>query len=490
MVQALQALEGFSTYIEQQMDKWKVPGLAVAVIKDQEIVMAEGFGFRNVEAGLKVTPETMFAIGSCTKAFTALAAGQLADEGKLDLDASVKTYLPQFKMHDAVATERITVRDMLCHRSGLPRHELMWYNSTFTREDIIERLAFLEPNQDFRAKWQYQNIMYMVAGYLVGQLAGSSWEQVVQERIFTPLHMTSSCLSVEDMQLRPDYALPYIEKDGKVLLTPFRNIDAIGPAGSINSNIIDMANWVGLHLNKGKFDGRQIVTEGSLAAMHTPHMPCDPSVWGKKELPISCYGLGWGIEPYRGHHMIHHSGGIDGFTSLVSFLPHDNIGVVILTNMFGTSLPRIATYNIVDRLLGLEEIDWSRRFQDDTEKWKEQLKEQQKKEYHDNTPSNSQAESVPFHPLIEYTGTYEHPGYGKVIVELEDGCLRFMYNSLTLPMTHFSEDVFEISYELFAAKVKGTFHADLNGNICRLSLPLNMEPGTKEIEFTKTAPDK
>ncbi|MCY9514385.1 serine hydrolase [Paenibacillus apiarius] len=485
MAGALKALEGFSSYIEQQMDRWKVPGLAVAVIKDQEIVMAEGYGFRNAEAGLKVTPETMFAIGSCTKAFTALAAGQLADEGKLDLDAPVKTYLPHFKMHDAVATERITVRDMLCHRSGLPRHDLMWYNSELTREEIIERLAFLEPNQDFRAKWQYQNIMYTVAGYLVGQLAGASWEQIVQERIFKPLRMTSSCFSVEDLQLRADYALPYIEKDGKVLLTPFRNLDAIGPAGSINSNIIDMANWVMLHLSKGVFDGQQIVTEGSLAGMHTPHMPCDPSVWGKKELPISCYGLGWGIEPYRGHHMIHHGGGIDGFSSFVSFLPHDHIGVVILTNKNATSLPLIASFNLFDRLLGLEEMDWNGRIEEDLKKWKEQLQEQKEKERQNVKELKSEIESAPPHPLIDYTGTYEHPGYGKASIELENGRLQLMYNSLTLPMTHLNDDVFEIFYERFEAEVKGTFYADSNGNILRFSVPMNIEPGAKEIEFTK-----
>lgn len=484
----LGTLEDFNTYMEQQMNIWKVPGAAVAIIKDQEIIMADGYGYRNTEAGLKATPDTLFAIGSCTKAFTALAAGQLVDEGKLDLDAPVKTYMPHFKMYDAFATERITMRDMLCHRSGLPRHDVIWYNSELTREEIIERLAYLEPNQDFRTKWQYQNIMYMVAGYLVGKLAGSSWEERVQERIFAPLHMTSSCFSIEDMQLRADYALPYMEKDGKVQQTAFRNIDVIGPSGSINSNIIDMANWVMLHLNRGMFDGKQIVTEGRLDDMHTPHIPCKPSLWGKRELPMNSYGLGWWIEPYRGHQLIHHSGDIDGFTSMVSFLPHDNIGIVILTNKFATQLPKVVTYNIVDRLLGLDEIDWSRQVQEDMKKWKEQIKKQYEMQVDDNTPSNSNIESVPSHLLIEYTGTYKHPGYGKLNVELEDGRLQFIYNSLTLPITHIKEDVFEILYEL-PVKLKATFHADLKGNICHISLALNMESGAKEVEFAKIAPD-
>lgn len=481
----LGALEDFNTYMEQQLNVWKVPGAAVAIIKDQEIILANGYGYRDKESGLKVTPNTLFAIASCTKAFTAMAAEQLADEGMLDLDAPIKNYMPHFRMYDSFATERITIRDMLCHRSGLPRHDAIWYNSELTREEIIERLEYLEPNQDFRAKGQYQNIMYMVAGYLVGKLAGYSWEQRVQERIFAPLHMKSSCFSVDEMQLRDDYALAYIDKNGETQQIPFRNMDSIGPAGSINSNIIDMANWIMLHLNRGMLDGKQIVSEGRLDDMHTPHIPCEPSLWGKKELPLSCYGLGWCIEPYRGHQMLHHSGGIDGFTSLVSFLPHDNIGIVILTNKLASHLPKVVTYNIVDRLLGLKEIDWSGQIQKDQEKWEEQLN----KQHDSNEPSINNIESNPPHPLIEYIGTYKHPGYGTMYVELEKEHLQFRYNSMTLPVTHIQGDLFETLYEL-PMKLKASFHADSNGNIHSLSLPLNMEVGAKETVFAKMFADR
>ena len=203
--------------------------------QNQEIVMMEGYGYRNIDKSLPVTSETLFAIGSSTKAFTALAAGILADEKILKLDTPVKEYLPDFKMFDPFATERITLRDMLCHRSGLPRHDLMWYNASLTREEIIERLRYLEPNVDFRTKWQYQNIMYMVAGYVVGHVSRSSWEEVVQKRIFRPLNMTSSQFSVDKTQLHHDYAMPYIQIEDQARVIPFRNIDTIGPAGSINS---------------------------------------------------------------------------------------------------------------------------------------------------------------------------------------------------------------------------------------------------------------
>ncbi|WP_244918744.1 serine hydrolase domain-containing protein [Paenibacillus dendritiformis] len=289
-------LHGFSEYIRQQMEQWKVPGLSIAVIQGQQIVMAEGFGLRNVEQGLEVTPETLFAIGSCTKAFTAMSAGMLVDEGKLDWDRPVKEYLPNFKLYDSIATERITIRDMLCHRSGLPRHDLMWYNAPFTREEIIERLQYLEPNHDFRSKWQYNNLMYMAAGYLVGQLAGVPWEQWVQERIFAPLRMDNSNFSIDEMERHPNAAVPYIDKDNQVQATAYRNLDVIGPAGSINSNVMEMANWVLLQLNQGTFQGQQLVTEGSIATMHTPQMPCGSSHFWKKELPICTYGLGCALK--------------------------------------------------------------------------------------------------------------------------------------------------------------------------------------------------
>ncbi|WP_253185716.1 serine hydrolase domain-containing protein [Bacillus licheniformis] len=206
MKQSLKALKGFRAFAEEKMKEWNVPGAAVAVIKEDEIIMAEGFGFRDKERKLKVNPETVFAIGSASKAFTTAAMAVLADEGKMEWDKPVREYLPEFKMHDPVATERMTPRDLACHRSGLPRHEMMWYNSSFSREELFRRIRYLEPNQDFRSKWQYQNLMYMTAGYLAGRIAGTTWEDLVHERLFKPLHMTSSSFSVEDMQKLSDFA--------------------------------------------------------------------------------------------------------------------------------------------------------------------------------------------------------------------------------------------------------------------------------------------
>ena len=177
-------LQGFEDFVRTIIEYWKVPGVAVAIIKDGEIVHSQGYGLRNVAEGLQVTPETLFPIASCTKAFTSTSMALLADEGKLDWDTPVKEYIPSFKLYDSFATERLTPRDLVTHRSGLPRHDLMWYHSTYTRKELFDRLQYLEPSKDLRTLWQYQNLMYMAAGYLVGELSGQSWEEFAQKRIF------------------------------------------------------------------------------------------------------------------------------------------------------------------------------------------------------------------------------------------------------------------------------------------------------------------
>ena len=290
----------------------------------------------------------------------------LADEGKLDWDTPVKEYIPSFKLYDSFATERLTPRDLVTHRSGLPRHDLMWYHSTHTRKELFDRLQYLEPSKDLRTLWQYQNLMYMAAGYLVGELSGQSWEEFAQQRIFEPLGMTSSLFSIDEARERPNCSRPYQEKKDEVLEIPFYAAQgAVAPAGAIVSSISDMSKWVLLHANKGKLGASQIVSEGQMAQMHSPQMVM-PETNKYAELTNSTYGMGWFIHTYRGHHMAEHGGNIDGFSSLVTLLPQENIGIVVLSNMNGSGVPYILTYNVIDRLLALDEIPWNERLQEGT----------------------------------------------------------------------------------------------------------------------------
>lgn len=480
---AKDTLGNYSDFINPELEKWKVPGIAVAVVKDGEVIHSEGYGYRDVAQSLPVTSDTIFAIGSSTKAFTAASVAAMVDDGKLEWDKPVRDTLPTFRLHDPFATERMTPRDLLCHRSGLPRHDLMWYNSKFTREEIISRLPHLLPSKDFRTNFQYQNLMYLTAGYLVGLVAGTTWEAVVQERIFKPLGMVHSQFSVDESQQAPDFALPYREHKDEVTQIPFRNITTIGPAGSINSNLKDMAHWAAFQLTDGKFNDQQVLTEASLKQLHASQMVIEDPMWGERfGSSLINYALGWFVQVYRGETLIHHGGNIDGFSALVSFMPGQKAAVIALTNMNGSPLPMIASFNVYDRLLGLEHKDWSGEFKQFYDKMKAQM-EKGKEESASNRKPNTQ----PSHPLEAYVGEYEHPGYGVIAITQGEKGLQLAYNDLPMPMEHYHYDTFEAKMEQFEQSLKVSFFIDALGNIG--SLALQLEPSVKESVFTRL-PDK
>lgn len=479
MTEPLRAFDGFDDFANGLLKQWVAPGLAVAVVKGSDVVFARGYGLRDVEKQLPVTPQSLFAIGSSTKAFTALSVAMLVDEGKLEWDQPVRDVLPSFRLHDDVATNRATVRDLLAHRTGLPRHDLMWYGSPLSRREIFDRLRYLEPSKDFRETWQYQNLMYLTAGYLIGELSGMSWEEFVRERIFKPLGMTGSNFSTADSQRMADHAVPCIEKDDAIQPIPFRELPEVAPAGAINSNLDDMAKWVAFHLNGGKAGGKQLVSPGNVQELHMPHMVMsDPLKY--PELLHMSYGMGWFIQPYRGHNHVHHGGNIDGFSALVSFLPREQIGVVAFANQNGSSLPTLATFNVFDRLLGLEPADWNARFWQDHLEFKAATKRGQAKaeaERKPNAPST--------HALAEYAGEYNHPGYGVLTIAEANEKLTLCFNGLELPLKHMHYDVFQARYELFDMDLPISFGIDYNGNLATLTAPF--EPNVAPIVFQRRA---
>ena len=476
------ALKQLDRYIPEVMADWQVPGLAISIIKDGRLIYAKGFGFRDVAGQKEVTPRTLFAIGSCTKAFTAATMGILVDEGEVDWDECVTTYLPRFKLKDDFATARMTPRDLLCHRSGLPRHDLMWYNSSATREELFSRLRYLEPSQDFRTHYQYQNLMFMTAGYLVEQVSGASWEKFVESRIFYPLGMTDSNFSVEDSKQAPDHALPYELKDKAVTAVPFRNIDTIGPAGSINSHVTDMANWVLLNLSKGKFGEQAIVSEASLRETHSPQMISGRSL-RYDETFYSLYGMGWGMTSYRGHALLSHGGGIDGFSALVSLMPRDGMGLVVLTNLGGNPAPQAVMYQVYDRLLGLEPVDWNGRFLKQREEGEKEAAQAEEKEDADRVSGTSTSLA-----LEAYAGDYTHPGYGVLKVAHEGNSLAATYNAIVHQLEHYHYDVFKMENELLGQTFKVAFALDLKGNAESISVPI--EPAVEPIVFKRMPEEK
>ncbi len=480
VAKAKKVLEGMDGIINKAMADLKVPGLALAVVKGKEVIFTKGYGLRDVENKLPMTPDTLLAIGSATKAFTTFALARLADEGKMSWDQPVRTYIPWFKLSDPLITERITPRDLVTHRSGLPRHDLLWYNNyQATREELVRRLAYLQFTADLRQKFQYNNLMFLTAGYLLEVLSGKTWEDAVRELVLNPLQMKRTNFSVLDSQKDQDFAQPYLYRDGKIQKIPFRNLTNMGPAGSINSSVREMSNWVIVHLNAGKFGDRQLLNPASVDDLHLPHMPIEQTPSTPYLSPAS-YGMGWFVDYYRGHQRVYHGGNIDGFSALVSMLPQDGYGFVILTNRNGSVLPGILVNTLVDKLLGLEPVDWIGEAVRNQAQGEELGKKAEQKAAARKKPGTK-----PAHALNEYAGTYFHPGYGELKVNFKDGKLSFTYNGITTPLEHWHYETFnglkgeDPTFE----DMKLTFQTDVNGNVAAVAAPF--EPTADDIVFKK-----
>jgi CubicO group peptidase (beta-lactamase class C family) len=261
----------FDAYAAQAMALWKVPGVAIAIVRNDSIIHSRGYGVRKLGAPEPVDVQTLFAIGSSSKAFTATALAMLVDEGKVRWNDKATLHLPGFQLYDSYATRDLTIRDLLSHRSGLSRGDLMWYGSAYSRDEILRRVRFLEPSWGFREQFGYQNIMYLAAGQVAARAAGMNWDDVIRTRIFQPLGMGASSTSITALAGLTNVAQPHAEFDDTVRVVPYRNIDNIGPAGSINSNVTDMAQWVRFNLAKGKAGGKQLVSDGNMNELWSAH---------------------------------------------------------------------------------------------------------------------------------------------------------------------------------------------------------------------------
>ena len=473
-------LKGFDEFAAKVMAEWKVPGLAVSIVQDGRLVYAEGFGYRDLQRKLPVTPRTIFGIGSCSKAFTATTMGILVDEGRLEWDKPVRAYLPAFKLADPIASERLTPRDLITHRTGLPRHDNVWIRSPLTRQQMFEALQTLEFSLDIRQAYQYNNLMVMTAGYLVGTIAGISWEDFTRARILEPLGMTETNFSTEDSQKAADFARSYRLVRENVEEFSFYNADALGPAGSINSTATDMARWVLLNLNKGKYGEKlekQVISERRLAQIQSPQVVI-PDELKYPELFYPSYGMGWRITAYRGRLMVSHGGAIMGFSASVLFMPRDGIGVVLLNNLEDAPINSLLAYNIFDRLLGLDPVNWYQRVKDDLARSNAEEEKRKQERNKDRKPG-----TIPSHPLPDYAGVYEHPAYGTISVSLDGDKLKADYHQRTFVLDHYHYDVFTMRNDWMDVEYKATFVTDLKGNVAGLTVPL--ESIVKDIVFVK-----
>jgi CubicO group peptidase (beta-lactamase class C family) len=422
----------FDRYVSDVMDTLHVPGLAIAVVHNNDIVCMKGYGVREIGTSDAVTTETIFPIGSCTKAFTAAALGLLVDEGKIDWDDTIHTFFPDFTLYDPYVTRELTISDMLSHRSGIEDSGLLYYRTHFSREELVHKLRYLKPAVGFRVSGVYSNLMYLTSGQIIPAVTGQSWDDFVTQRLLMPLGMKNSSTSITAFTNTMNLAKPHMIIDGEVRSIPFLNIDNAAPAGSINATIADMACWVKMLVNNGNYDGVQIIKPETVEYMHSPQ-----SIMGKGH-PYGLYGLGWGLSDYNGHKTISHKGSIDGMSSIVGLLPDKKLGIVVITNMHESDARSLIMNYIFDWYLGVHRADdWKKDVHDKEEKMVlSKAQEKQKNE------SKRVVGSIPSLGLDVYVGKYSNDLYGDVIITHDEGHLQCMFLAFKGVMQHWYDDVF------------------------------------------------
>ena len=464
-------MDKIASFIEEQLAAWEVPGCAVVAIKDGEIVLNSGFGLRDVEQNKPVTTKSLFQIGSTTKAFTCAGVGAMVDDGLVEWETPLREYIPGFKMHDPVATERITVLDLLCHRSGLPRHDLAWIGRPdWSRAELVQKLRYFPLSRDIRQTFQYCNLGYVTAGHLIEVVTGLTWEDWLSTRLLKPLGMDRSNFSVHDSQASDDYSKPYERRQGKVVEIPFRTLDAAGPAGSINSCTDDMAQWLAVNLGGGKLGDDQIISPDTMGRQTCVQMGLPEQALFPEATSFG-YGLGWGIGQYRGRRVVEHNGGIDGSLTECKMLPNDGIGVVVLTNSSSSMMGPVIANRVIDELLGEEPIDWFTRFKEVFDAMVGGEK--------DAKQARPRVEGAkPPRPLAEYAGSYEHPGYGPLSIELQGDELIPTFGTLKVALVHRHYDVFDLEWRELSEDSHVfplTFLTDPNGDVVGFTVPLETE---------------
>ncbi|MGB9103796.1 MAG: serine hydrolase [Terriglobales bacterium] len=430
-------------YIRSSMQQWEVPGLAVAVIKNGEVVFLKTYGVKTQGQAAPVGAHTLFAIGSASKAFTAASLGMLVDEGKLRWDDRVTKHLPSFQVQDSYVTRELTVRDLLTHRSGVEPTDLLFWGTKLDRDEIIRRLRYVRQSASLRSRWQYQNLMFITAGQIIPAVTGTTWDDFVRDRIFRPLGMNDTVVSNRALRAGADIATAHTVIDGKMQPIPLINLDNAGPAGSILSTVGDMAKWVRLQMHDGTLDGRTLFSKATSDEMHRPQMliTTNEHSWLIGLAPqanFTAYGLAWFMNDYRGHKIVHHGGQTDGMMCMVGYLPDRNLGWVVLSNtarFYSTAL----MYRIIDTDLGAPVQDWSSILRT-TQKRAEDLLAQQVR----NEQEHRVAASNPTLTLSRYAGTYSDSLYGPIEVKLENGglVLAFKDLGLTADLQHWAFDTF------------------------------------------------
>lgn len=470
-------LASLDAIINSIIKEWNTPGVSISIVQKNKILLTKGYGYKDVEAKKPVTENTQFAIGSCTKAFTASLIGYMVKDFGLDLDAPITSYFPELQFYNNDLTANVTVRDMLCHRTGLPRHDYAWYSGAMgNRDSMVRLIRYLEPSAPLRQTFLYNNLNYVVLGDLLEKTYQKSWEQLIEERIFSPLAMKASTTgSISNSQ---DYAHGYIFKNNKLQRLDFLpgSLQGVAPAGGIVSTAKDMANWLLLWTNGGVFGGKQIISSNFYREAISSQMIASPNLPSRlmPDYSFFNYGLGWYTANYRGHYGVGHGGNINGFSTFVSFLPTDSIGIFVSVNQNNSQVPRILTNLILDKMIGAPYKDWNAMLKMQTGSTTA------------SSNDNSKGANAS-HETTAFAGVYQNDGYGDITIKEDKGALTGTFNRWNLKIKHLHHNYFQfaIDADVFdeSTSFKGEFTVNTKGEIGSVKIPFESE--VKPIEFKK-----
>ncbi len=435
------------------MVEHKLPGLAIGIVKDGEVVYQKGYGLKAEETTSRVTTNSMFAIASISKAFTVAAMGKLVDQGKVNWDDKVTKHLPDWKLSDPYVTEHFTVRDLLCHRAGLKTFDgdLLWYGTTHSRDEIVKRIRELPLTYEMRARFGYQNIMFITAGEVIEAASGMSWDRFVKQELFDKVGMRASNTSITQYRENADIALPHVKgQNEKGRLNELFNYDNSGATAAINSNVVDMTRWIRCWLNEGVMKGDTVMSMRTIENAWNLHTPLYA---GKRDREngtyFKGYGLGWFLMDYDGMKVVHHGGGLPGYISKIFMVPDEEFGAIILTNG-ESNLPSALMNKILDMYQGVDDKDWSKENREGYIKYFKSLDDARAK-----LEAERQADVPPTIPLDSLLGKYTDKMYGGAEITTT-GKKKKKQFILTLlptasifnsPLEHWSGDTYKIKWK-------------------------------------------
>jgi len=476
----------FEDLVADLMAEWRVPGLAVAVVQNGETAFIGSFGFRDVEAELRVTRDTQFQIMSVSKPFTAAGLAVLVNERQVDWKLPLREYLPEFRLHDPFASDRVTVLDVLCHHSGLPRHDWVWLPGDVPAAQLLAKLRHLELSADIRTAFQYSNLGYVIASIVVERVTGQCWPEFMRARLLDPLRMEAT-FTAEELTATVDAAVPYIVNGDWRQRSEFWPVQAVA-AGGMSTSIASLSNLLTFHLGQGAFEGRQILSPHLIRELQKPRVYIGPSEFA--EYGDLHYGLGLRTHRYRGERVVWHGGGWTGTNALMMLLPDRAVGVAVLANlgMLPLFAPQILANYVFDRVCGREPLVWFDR-----------LREQRLRILVHPGPDRSLPESglrsvsQPLRDLSDYAGVYDHPAYGRITISGSESGLRWTFRGMSEPLRHRHYDNFELPDSpaspggLLPGRLPISFMADHNGKIINLAVPF--EPLVNSIVFRRVLTD-